>query len=154
MIDRSREVQFSGGVLIPLGITIHNTNNSFSASENYELMISSTYSYSAHFFVDSETAIQAMPTDVQAFHTGKAYDSGNKNTIAIEICSCGTKNEFDRAIENVVLVIQLLREKYGDLSIYFHNDFDIQKYCPHRILDEYGSKREFLRRWNLDKGNG
>lgn len=154
MIDKSKELQFSGGFLIPLGITIHNTNNEYNAQENYELMINSSYSYSVHFFVDSEIAIQAMPLDTQALHTGKAYDLGNKNTIAIEICSRGNNEEFEKTIKNTILIIELLKEKYGNLPIYFHNDFDLLRYCPHRILDIYGSKKEFLRRWNLDKSNG
>lgn len=149
MIDKSQEKQFSGGTMTPKGITIHNTNNELDANENYNLMIGSTHSYSAHFFVDSKIVIQAMPLDIQAFHTGKAYDDGNRYTIAVEICSRGSEAEFYEAIENTVQLIILLREKLGNLPIYFHNDFDRLKYCPHRILDIFGNKSNFIRRYGL-----
>lgn len=149
MIDKSQEKQFSGGEMIPRGITIHNTNNELDANENYNLMINSMHSYSAHFFVDSKIVIQAMPLDIQAFHTGKAYDDGNRYTIAVEICSRGSEAEFCEAVENTVQLIILLREKLGNLPIYFHNDFDRLKYCPHRILDIYGNKKNFIRRYGL-----
>ena len=112
-------------------------------------MLKGTGSYSAHFFVDSCGAVQALPIDVQAFHTGKAYDQGNRNTIAIEICSRGSDEEFITAVENTVLLISMLRNKLGSLPVYFHNDFDRYMYCPHRILDMYKSKKNFIRRWNL-----
>ena len=149
MIDKSKEIQFSGGKLIPKGITLHNTNNEFGAEENYNLMITSTHYYSAHFFVDCNVVIQAMSTDIQALHTGKAYDDGNKFTIAIEMCSKGTNEEFTKTIENTVMLIELLRYEFGNLPIYFHNDFDCLKYCPHRLLDTFGNKKSFLRRYNL-----
>ena len=149
MIEKNLELQFSGGDMKALGITIHNTNNEFTAQENYNLMLKGTGSYSAHFFVDSCGAVQALPIDVQAFHTGKAYDQGNRNTIAIEICSRGSDEEFITAVENTVLLISMLRDKLGSLPVYFHNDFDRYMYCPHRILDMYKSKKNFIRRWNL-----
>ena len=149
MIGENRILQFSGGSMTALGITIHNTNNQYSAEENYQLMLNSSMSYSAHFFVDKDIAIQALPLNVRAFHTGKAYDNGNKYTIAIEICSRGNDEEFNKAVENTVLLIQMIRNELGNLPIYFHNDFDRTKYCPHRILDQYQNKENFIRRWNL-----
>ena len=120
MIGENKKLQFSGGSMTALGITIHNTNNQYSAEENYQIMLNSSMSYSAHFFVDKDIAIQAMPLDVQALHTGKAYDNGNKYTIAIEICSKGNDEEFNKAVENTILLIQMIRNKLGNLPIYFH----------------------------------
>ncbi len=149
MIESKFNLQFSGGNMIPKGIVLHNTNNNYGAIENYELMIKSDKEYSAHFFIDAIEVIQALPLDVQAFHTGKAYDEGNKSTIAIEMCSKGNESEFEETIKNTVLIIQMIREKLGTLPIYYHNDFDNQAYCPHRLLDQYKSKENFLRRWNI-----
>ena len=150
MINENMYKQFCIGDMDPKGITIHNTNNELSAVENYELMLQSEYSYSAHFFIDEKDVIQAIPIDKACCHTGKGYDPGNLYTIAIEICSRGTGEEWQKALKNTMDTIEYLRSKTGkNLKIYFHRDFNPTVYCPHRILNEYGSKINFMKRSGL-----
>ena len=149
MIKNKKLNQYSYGPMIVKGITIHNTGNNLSAKENYELMKKSEYSYAAHFFIDENEVIQAIPLSVNAWHTGKGYDLGNMNTIAVEICRSTCYEELYIMAENrsIKLIKQLMKSfslEYS--SIYFHNDFDANNYCPHRILDKYRTKANFIER--------
>lgn len=149
MIKNKKLNQFSYGLMKVEGITIHNTGNNLSAKENFELMKNSTTSHATHYFVDEVEVIQAMPLSVNAWHTGKGYDRGNMNTIAIEICRSTCSEEIYLVAEKrgIKLINQLLRSfKLDKNAIYFHNDFDKRNYCPHRILDLYKSKFNFIER--------
>ena len=128
------------------GITIHNTGNSKSAKENYEWMTKTKRTNATHFFVDEVETIQAMPLDWHVWHTGKGRDFGNMKTISIEICrSQSSLNTYLKAQSRAFLLIQELMRTYelGFNDIYFHIDFDPHFYCPHKILDLYGSKHRF-----------
>lgn len=155
MIPEHLYKQFCIGDMKPIGITLHNTNNELSAIENFELMLNSTTSYSAHFFIDDKDVIEAIPINKACCHTGKGYDTGNLYTIAIEICSRGPDEMWHKALENTVNTIEDLKTKTGrDLKIYFHRDFNPTVYCPHRLLNEYGSKVNFIERSGmLDNSN-
>lgn len=139
------------------GITVHNTNNELSAKENIELMKQLNAvgnMVSVHYFVDAEEYIQASPLDQSTWHTGKGYDQGNMSTISIEICSKGSEDEYKRAEENALFLIRILMSKYNLRSdqIYFHRDFDISFYCPHRILDRYSLEPFPKEKWIIDTG--
>lgn len=139
------------------GITIHNTNNEFSAKENVELMKkmnSSGNMVSVHYFVDANEYIQASPLDQPTWHTGMGADFGNMNTISIEVCSKGSDEEYKRAEENALFLIRILMSKYNLRSdqIYFHRDFDASFYCPHRILDKYPLEQFPKEKWIIDSG--
>lgn len=129
------------------GITIHNTNNSYSAKENFEFM-KKAFNVSVHYFVDDEEIIKATDENKITYHTGRGYDEGNLNTISIEICkSTCNWNVYKKAQDKAIKLIKELQKKYNltNDNIYFHNDFDINKYCPHRILNEYKNKKNFIR---------
>lgn len=148
MIPNGKKKQFSKSTMRALGITIHNTKNDKSAQENYELMMDSKREAGAHIFVDESDAIQALPYDMNCWHTGKAYDVGNMHTIAIEICrSTCDRKLYMKAQKNAIKVIQNLMRKYKftNENIYFHQDFNERYYCPHRILEIYGSKDNFIK---------
>lgn len=139
------------------GITIHNTNNEFSAKENVKMMnelIEQNIKVSVHYFVDAEEYIQASPLDQPTWHTGKGYDQGNMSTISIEICSKGSEDEYKKAEENALFLIRILMSKYDLRSnqIYFHRDFDTSFYCPHRILDKYSLEQFPKEKWIIDSG--
>lgn len=129
-----------------LGITIHNTNNSYSAKENFEFM-KKAFNVSVHYFVDDVEVVKATEESEVTFHTGKGYDNGNMNTISIEICKSTCDWEvYKKAQDNAIKLIKKIQKKYKltNDNIYFHNDFDMNKYCPHRILAEYGDKKTFI----------
>ena len=129
------------------GITIHNTGTTESASELRDKMKKSGQLYLCHYIVDEENIVQTTDESVCAYDTGKGYDFGNRFTIAVEICR--SQSDFSlylRAQRNAVKFIKTLLDKYNltTKDIYFHNDFNTRTYCPHKILDYYGNKKNFI----------
>ena len=132
-----------------LGITIHNSQNGLDAKENYDMMMKNGTNESCHFYVDDRCFIQVMPLNYGAWHTGKGYDEGNISTIAIIICQSTMDDEiYLKAQDNAIALIYELFEVFNlnENDIYFHNEFNVNEYCPHRILDIYNSKKEFIER--------
>lgn len=129
------------------GITIHNTGDSLSAKAKYEQLSTIKKPNLCHYLVDEKDVINTWPETEQASHTGKGYDLGNMNTIAIEICrSTSAENIYFKAQKNAVNLINKLLAKYnlGLNDIYFHVDFNPNYRCPHRILDIYTTKEQFI----------
>lgn len=148
MIDNKEQFGFPG--LDVQGITVHNTGNALSAVENYAWMEQTKTSQGCHFFVDEYNVIQAMPTSWCVWHTGKANDWACKHTIAIEICRSRSDEElYLKAEKRAVALIETLMTEYNltPSEIYFHQDFNKTTYCPHRILDKYGSKKNWKARY-------
>lgn len=130
------------------GITIHNTGDSLSAKVKYDQLVQMKRPNLCHYLVDEKEIIQTWPETEQAVHTGKGYDLGNTNTIAIEICrSTSSENLYLKAQDKAVELIKQLLAKYnlGLEDVYFHMDFNPNYRCPHRILDIYKTKQDFLR---------
>ncbi len=149
MINKKLFKQFSNNKEIEIkGVTIHNTGNSYSAKENLELMVSSNLTFAAHAFIDENEVVEALPTSIGSFHTGKAYDNGNLYTISIEICrsTCSTELYLKAQKRAIEWIKKLLKENSLDnKAVFFHNDFDMRTYCPHRIFEIYGSKKNFIK---------
>ena len=144
--------QFSEGIMSVKGITIHNTNNKYSAKENLAFMMNSKYSFATHYFVDENEIREAISPKYNCYHTGKGYDKGNLYTIAIEICrSTCSEHLYLEAENRAIGLIRNLMKRYNLNSdcIFFHNDFNKSAYCPHRIFEIYGNKRNFLERNTL-----
>lgn len=130
------------------GITIHNTGNSDSAQDIFNHLKLTGRRNLCHYLIDEREIINTWPEEEPASHTGKGYDFGNMNTIAIEICRSQSKEDlYMKAQRNAVSFIVSLMEKYGlnEQDIYFHMDFDQNSRCPHRILDLYGNKQFFIK---------
>ncbi len=125
----------------PIGICIHNTANDASAASEIKYMVSNTSSTSFHFAVDDVEAIQGLPLDRNAWHAGDGGSgTGNRKYISIEICySKSGGKRFEAAMKNAAKLTADLLKKYGwDIShVKKHQDFS-GKYCPHRILSDYG----------------
>lgn len=148
MIQNKEQYGFQG--LDVKGITIHNTGNESKAWELEEIMETTMMNNATHYFVDDTEVIQVMPLDWCVYHTGMAVDWACKHTIAIEICrSQSDIQTYLKAEQRAVNLIKELMTTYNlDTSkIYFHKDFNSRTYCPHRILDLYKTKKEFLRRY-------
>ena len=129
------------------GITIHNTHRDDSAEVIYQEMLKQKRYNLCHYLVDESNVIQTLPVDTEASHTGKGYDFGNRFTIAIEICRSTCVDElYLKAEKNAVKLIKKLMKKYKltKEDIYFHNDFDVQSTCPHKIMEIYKKKEVFL----------
>lgn len=131
----------------PKGITIHNTGNELSARENYRMLKKAGLLNYCHFLVDEKEIIKTHSIKKPAFHTGKGFDLGNMNTIAIEICrSYDDLCVYMQAEMKAVELIKDLMTKYSITKdkIYFHRDFDEKAYCPHKLLDIYKTKKNFI----------
>ncbi len=118
-------------------ITIHNTYNDASASNEAKYHNSNNNQVSFHIAVDDMEAIEVVPLNRNAWHCGDGQGNGNRKSIGIEICyskSGGIK--YIKAEENAVnLTAKLLHErKWGIERVKKHQDWN-GKYCPHRILD-------------------
>lgn len=149
MLNKDRWLQFGQPNEGPVfGITLHNTGNELSAKQLEEHMEVCTDHLATHFFVDDEEVRQVMPLDWSVWHTGKGYDLGNLSTIAIEICKSTCDEEtYLKAQARAIELAKSLLEKFGlsKNDIFFHKEF-CNVYCPHRILDIYKTKKEFIRR--------
>ena len=148
MIENKEQFGYPG--LEVKGITIHNTGNALSAEECYSIMENSTDSRGTHYFVDEYEVIQAMPEDWCVYHTGMAKDWACKHTIAIEICrSQSDLQTYLKAERKAVRLIKKLLKKYNltTKDIYFHKDFNSKTYCPHRIFEEYTTKKDWKARY-------
>lgn len=132
--------------MIVKGITIHNTSNDKSAKEMYEYLVSIHKLNLCHYLIDEKEIKQTLDEDIEASHTGKGYDFGNRFTIAVEICRSRSDEEtYLKAEKKAVRFIKKLMKKYklSNDDLYFHNDFDYFNDCPHRIMQIYKNKEGF-----------
>lgn len=120
------------------GIAIHNTANDASAENEIAYMQSNNNEVSFHIAVDNMCAIQGLPLNRNAWHTGDGGSGkGNRKYIGIEICYSRSGGErFDKAERNCAeLVAEMLKERgWGIDRVKKHQDFS-GKYCPHRTID-------------------
>ncbi|MEN2439325.1 N-acetylmuramoyl-L-alanine amidase [Bacillus sp. JR_21] len=120
-------------------ITIHNTANDASASNEISYMKNNSSSTSFHFAVDDKQVIQGIPTNRNAWHTGDGTNgTGNRKSIGVEICYSKSGGARYKAAEKLAIkfVAQLLKERgWGIDRVRKHQDWN-GKYCPHRILSE------------------
>lgn len=124
----------------PKRIVIHNTANDAPAENEISYMLSRPEKVSFHFAVDDEKIIQGIPLDRNAWHAGDGNGKGNLEGIAIEICySKSGGMRWLKAVENAAeLTAKLMKDYNIPLSrVTKHQDYS-GKYCPHRILSEYG----------------
>ena len=126
--------------MTPIGITVHNTANDASALSEIKYMISNNAETSSHYAVDDNEAVQGLPLDRNGWHASDGNGTGNRKTIAIEICySKSGGSRFDKAEENAAELIASLCKKYGWTinNVKRHYDYaPNKKYCPHRTMDK------------------
>lgn len=125
--------------LSPIGITLHNTANSASAANEIAYMERNDKEISYHFAVDEKEIIQALQLDRNAWHAGDgATGSGNRRTIAIEICRSTSEDIslFLQAEKNAAWLCASLCLQYGwtTKDIYTHKHWS-GKNCPHKTLE-------------------
>lgn len=114
-------------------ITIHNTGNPDSTALNERNWLGSIYNDRAasfHIVVDSVQAIECIPLDEVAYHSGDYY--GNTSSIGVEICESG---DYKANEHNAIsLVAKMLVERgWGVDKLKRHYDWN-GKNCPHIII--------------------
>jgi len=120
-------------------ITIHNTGNPSSSARNERGWLTNPVNdrtASFHLVVDENEAIECIPLAESAWHAGDGSGavSGNRTSIAIEICESG---RYDRTLDNAVeLVARLLRQRgWGIDRLRRHYDWS-GKICPRLMYDD------------------
>lgn len=133
-------------------ITVHDTANSASATNEIQYMITNNNEVSFHLAVDETQVIQGLPFDRNSWSCGDGkHGKGNRNSISIEICRPihNDKSLYTKAEENAVYVVARLLYA-NNLSIdrlKKHQDWS-GKTCPNVLLRE-GRWNTFKERVNI-----
>lgn len=99
-----------------------------------------------HLTVDDKYIYQHLPFNENGWHTGdgSGIESGNRNSIGIEICE-NPDMDYDTAEKNTVYLIAFLRNKFPNIKILQvkgHGEYS-GKNCPSVILGRDGSMNKF-----------
>lgn len=124
--------------MTPESITIHNTANNATATNEIEFMTRNPAPTSYHVAIDDKYAVQAIPFTRNCWHAGDGQGAGNRKSIGIEICySQSGGSKYMKAEANAIDYIARLLKQYGWSvdRVKWHRDWSGKK-CPHRIIDE------------------
>ena len=140
----------------PEFITVHNTYNDATAENEVSYMIRNDNQVSFHIAVDDKEAVQGIPLERNAWHTGDGNGNGNRKSIGVEICySLSGGDRYYKAENNAAIVVAQLMKQYNIpiSKVRTHQSWS-GKYCPHRMLDE-GRWNSFIERvQNAYNGGG
>lgn len=131
----------------PEFITVHNTYNDATAENEVSYMIRNDNQVSFHIAVDDKEAVQGIPLERNAWHTGDGNGNGNRKSIGVEICySLSGGDRYYKAEDNAAIVVAQLMKQYNIpiSKVRTHQSWS-GKYCPHRMLDE-GRWNSFIER--------
>lgn len=133
--------------MTPQYITVHNTANDASATNEIAYHNRNNNQVSFHVAVDDKEVIQCIPFTRNAWHAGDGNGTGNRKSIGIEICySKSGGSRYVAAEENAVLYIAQLLKHYGWNINRVKQHYNWSgKNCPHRIRAE-GGWNDFLNR--------
>ena len=129
----------SGYVLKPKYITIHNTANTDvgANAERHAIYMqgsgkNSTASY--HYVVDDKEICRLLPDNEVAWHAGDGeYGTGNRQSLAIEICENADGNLLNATNNAVELTAYLMKLYNIPLSNVVQHNHWCGKNCPNRI---------------------
>ena len=129
----------------PTEITYHQTSNNAPAinERNYLNTRTDKAYIGFHIVVDNQTAIECLPLNVQTWHAGDGYGSGNMKSIGIEMAYSTSSDLSLRndAITNGAKVIANLMKSYSiPITKVFPHQSRSGKHCPHDILDRFGNE--------------
>lgn len=140
----------------PEFITVHNTYNDATAENEVSYMIRNDNQVSFHIAVDDKEAVQGIPLERNAWHTGDGNGNGNRKSIGVEICySLSGGDRYYKAEDNAAIVVAQLMKQYNIpiSKVRTHQSWS-GKHCPHRMLDE-GRWNSFIERvQNAYNGGG
>lgn len=134
-----------GANFTPTEITYHQTSNNAPAinERNYLNNRTDNVYIGFHIVVDNQTAIECLPLNVQTWHAGDGYGSGNMKSIGVAM-AYSTSSDLslrNAAIENGAKVIANLMKTYNiPLTKVFPHQARSGKHCPHDIIDRYGNE--------------
>lgn len=133
--------------MTPQYITVHNTANDASATNEIAYHNRNNNQVSYHVAVDDKEVIQCIPFTRNAWHAGDGNGTGNRKSIGIEICySKSGGSRYVDAEENAVHYIAQLLNQYGWGTDRVKQHYNWSgKNCPHRIRAE-GRWNDFLNR--------
>lgn len=153
MLKEEKWSQYGQEGLSVGGIVLHNTSNiTMSAQELFEYLENECKdSTGTHFLVDHNEVVEVMPLTWKTWSTGKGNDWAFKHCIAIEICDNINDELYKKGQDKAIELIKTLKSTYNltNDDIYFHNDFNERFYCPHILLDKYGSAKRFCIEENI-----
>lgn len=125
--------------MTPKGLTIHNTYNDATATNEIAYMHRNNNYTSYHLAVDDKEVLQGVPFNRSTWHAGDGKNGyGNRNHIALEVCYSKSGGErYRKAEDNAVKVAAQILKNYNwpITKMKKHQDWS-GKWCPHRVLDE------------------
>lgn len=122
-------------------ITVHNTGNTASAREEATYHNSNNNQVSFHVVIDEKEAVQVIPFNRNAWHSGDGRGNGNMKSIGVEIARSmdngysGPKSKrYMQAEKNAaVYIAHVMHEKgWGMDRLRRHYDWS-RKDCPHKM---------------------
>ncbi len=131
----------------PEFITVHNTYNDATATNEVAYMIRNNNEVSFHIAVDDKEAVQGIPLERNAWACGDGNGSGNRKSISVEICySLSGGNRYYKSEDNAAIVVAQLMKQYNIPinKVRTHQSWS-GKFCPHRMLAE-GRWSSFIER--------
>lgn len=156
LVDPSKYSTKCPYTMNPEFITVHNTYNDATAENEVSYMIRNDNQVSFHIAVDDKEAVQGIPLERNAWHTGDGNGNGNRKSIGVEICySLSGGDRYYKAEDNAAIVVAQLMKQYNIpiSKVRTHQSWS-GKYCPHRMLDE-GRWSSFIERvQNAYNGGG
>ena len=129
----------SGYALTPKYISIHNTGNTnvSADAENHAIYMqgsgkNSTASY--HYVVDDKEIYKLLPDNEVAWHAGDGENgTGNRQSLAIEICENADGNLLNATNNAVELTVYLMKLYNIPLKNVVQHNYWSGKNCPNRI---------------------
>lgn len=120
-------------------LVVHSTSvKDIDAKKIYDNFENGDRKASAHFVVDDKQVLQCLPTNMTAWAVGKGSDElglYNSNTISIEICEYTDAERQQKAIDNAVEFINILKSEVGCSNVVMHRQIS-PTICPEIISDD------------------
>ncbi|MHB0803307.1 N-acetylmuramoyl-L-alanine amidase [Bacillus thuringiensis] len=138
LVDSSKYGTKCPYTMNPEFITVHNTYNDATAENEVSYMIRNDNQVSFHIAVDDKEAVQGIPLERNAWHTGDGNGNGNRKSIGVEICySLSGGNRYYQAEDRAAIVVAQFMKQYNIpiSKVRTHQSWS-GKYCPHRMLAE------------------
>ena len=129
----------SGYRLVPKYITIHNTANTNvgADAENHAIYMQGSgkdSTASNHYVVDDKEIYRLLPDNEVAWHAGDGeYGTGNRQSLAIEICENKDGNLLNATNNAIELAVYLMKLYNIPLSNVVQHNHWSGKNCPNRI---------------------
>ncbi|MCD2348363.1 peptidoglycan recognition protein family protein [Clostridium guangxiense] len=136
--------------LQPIGIVIHDTDEPGGTAQNNRDYVNrdANAKTSAHYFVDWDYVIQALPEDEVAWHAGY---TANHKFLSVEMCVPYGQDtlKFNAVYKNTVDLVVAICKKYGwsSSNIYSHN-WVSQAYHETDHTDPIGYLNQYGKSWD------